>query len=70
MDEPFSALDKQIAQNLDDMLVNLSDKTVLNISHTYDKRTIKSYDYVISFKDCGARLIAAKDFALGNEGGL
>lgn len=70
LDEPFSALDKQIAQNLDDMLVNLSDKTVLNISHTYDKRTIKSYDYVISFKDCGARLIEAKDFALGNEGGL
>ena len=49
VDEPFSSLDKRTQDHIEEMLLSLTDKTILNISHNYDEKLMKKYDYIIRF---------------------
>lgn len=68
VDEPFSSLDKRTQDQIEEMLLSLTDKTILNISHNYDEKLMKKYDYIIRFNEGKVNVYNAKDYLLNGDG--
>lgn len=47
MDEVTSALDKENSEKIETVLLNLPQKTLLNVCHKYNEKTIDQYDEII-----------------------
>lgn len=67
VDEPFSSIDKKTQEQIEKMLLSLEDKTILNISHSYDENFIRQYDYVIHFEKGIVRVFDSKSYCLNDK---
>lgn len=67
VDEPFSSIDKKTQEQIEKMLLSLEDKTILNISHSYDENFIRQYDYVIHFGNGIVRVFDSKSYCLNDK---
>lgn len=67
VDEPFSSIDKKTQEQIEKMLLSLEDKTILNISHSYDENFIRQYDYVIHFENGIVRVFDSKSYCLNDK---
>lgn len=67
VDEPFSSIDKKTQEQIEKMLLSLEDKTILNISHSYNENFIRQYDYVIHFEKGIVRVFDSKSYCLNDK---
>ena len=67
VDEPFSSIDKKTQEQIEKMLLSLEDKTILNISHSYDENFIRQYDYVIHVEKGIVRVFDSKSYCLNDK---
>lgn len=67
VDEPFSSIDKKTQEQIEKMLLSLEDKTILNISHSYDENFIRQYDYVVHFENGTVRVFDSKSYCLNDK---
>lgn len=51
MDEVTSALDKATSEKVEEVLLSLESKTILNVCHKYNESTLPKYDEIIIIED-------------------
>lgn len=51
LDEVNSSLDKKLSEQIEEIIVNIQNVTIINISHKYNEQLIKYYDEVLIMEE-------------------
>lgn len=52
LDEVLSSLDSGTSKEIENLILSLKNKCVINICHKYNKENIQQYDFIINLDDC------------------